>query len=118
MSECQQCCCSLFTCVFCWLDGVDFKAEGPERDLLVRRIYWVQVVLTLLIIAVSGVLIVMQDFIAKLVLGIVNSLLAAALKFSTSFHKDLSDTTERLESLSRLKAAKADELDAAIDAAE
>ena len=61
-----------------------------------KRIYWLQVVLTVGIIVSSGILVVANEFYLKLVLGIVSSVLAALLKFTTSFDKDITEYGDRL----------------------
>jgi hypothetical protein len=84
-------------CILCPLDYCALGAVGEERQQLIKRIFWGQVLLTISIIIVSGVLIVATDFYLKLVLGIVNSCLATALKFTSSFDKDIRDTSQKLD---------------------
>ena len=79
------------------MDECDFESDGEERQRLIKRIFWTQVLLTVAIVAISGVLIVATGFYAKLVLGVVNSILATLLKFTQSFDKDLRDTAMKLD---------------------
>jgi len=95
-----NCAHDLCCCLLCPLDNCDILAEGEARQQLIKRIFWGQVLLTIAIIIVSGVLIVAIDFYLKLVLGIVNSCLATALKFTSSFDKDIRDTSQKLDLVS------------------
>lgn len=88
--------CTCLACCLCWLDCVNFQAEGQAKNTLVKRIYWLQVVLTVCIIVISGILVVANDFYLKLVLGIASAVLAAFLKFTASFDKDITEYADRL----------------------
>jgi len=108
-ASCRDFCC----CLLCPLDGCDFHAEGEEKQVLIKRIFWSQVLLTLAIIIVSGILIVATGFYAKLVLGVVNSVLATLQKFTQSFDKDLRDTAQRLDLMRAVGPDKKSEVPAA-----